>query len=138
MRRGDGFVKHVHALTDGLGVHAAINISDHDTAANISCTVTRIHGIVVQVAQPSKVSIDFQEFVFRDIHVRGTLIAGQEHSQQAIRCGKIMHPGRNELVLLYGLHEIPKMIELAHSGMMKGKAVCVVDKAQADMEKGIV
>ena len=39
-----------------------------------------------------------------------------------------------ETNIFYGLDEVPKMVELAHSGKMKGKAVCVVDKAEFEKE----
>ncbi len=130
-------VKGVQALTDGLGVHAAINVSEHETAATTACAVTRMHGTMVQVAQPDKVCIDFPELIFRDIRVKGTLIAGQEYSQQMLE-DVAKYNIKVETNLFYGLDQVPKMVELAHSGKMKGKAVCVVDKAELDKDKASV
>ncbi|KAK5191869.1 hypothetical protein LTR92_008450 [Exophiala xenobiotica] len=130
-------VKDVQSLTDGLGVHAAINVSEHETAATTACSVTRMHGTMVQVAQPDQVCIDFQELIFRDIRVKGTLIAGQEYSQQMLE-DVAKYNIKVETNLFYGLDQVPKMVELAHSGKMKGKAVCVVDKAELDKENASV
>jgi propanol-preferring alcohol dehydrogenase len=133
----DTLVKKVQELTDGLGVHASVNVSTHETAATTACAVTRMHRIMVQVAQPDKVCVDFQELIFRDIRIKGTLIAGQEYSQQMLE-DVAKHKIKVETNLFYGLEEVPKMVELAHSGKMKGKAVCVVDKEALDSEKASV
>ena len=45
------------------------------------------------------------------------------------------HGVKVETNIFYGLEEVPKMVELAHSGKMSGKAVCVVDKAEFEKEK---
>jgi D-arabinose 1-dehydrogenase-like Zn-dependent alcohol dehydrogenase len=96
--------------------------------------------------------VPFQELVFRDIHIKGTLIAGQEYSQQMLN-DAAKHGVKVETNIFNGLDEVPKMIELAHSGKMAGKAVstrafgansmpltmspqvCVVDKEEFDKEK---
>ena len=44
------------------------------------------------------------------------------------------HNVKVETNLFYGLDQVPKMVELAHSGKMKGKAVCVVDKEELEKE----
>lgn len=127
-------VKKIQGLTDGLGVHAAINVSEHETSADLACEVTRMHGYMIQVAQPDRVSIAFQQLIFRDIRVKGTLIAGQEYSQQMLD-DVAKHNIKVETNLFYGLDEVPKMVELAHSGKMRGKAVCVVDNDELKKEK---
>ncbi|EXJ93967.1 hypothetical protein A1O1_02360 [Capronia coronata CBS 617.96] len=130
-------VKDVKALTDGLGVHAAINVSDHETAADTACAVTRMHGTMVQTAQPDRVCVAFQELVFRDIRIKGTLIAGQEYSQQMLD-DVARYDIKVKTNVFYGLEEVTKMVELAHSGKMQGKAVCVVDRAEFEKEKATV
>lgn len=65
----------VRKVTEGKGAHATLNVSDHETAAAISAAVTRIHGVVVQIAQPPQVSVPFAELVFRDIKLHGSLIS---------------------------------------------------------------
>ena len=130
-------VEEVKKLTDGLGVEAVCNTSEHDSSAALSCAITRMHGTVVQVAQPKTVSVPFQELIFRDIRLIGTLIGGGEISQEMIDVA-----GKNnisvETNIFHGLNEVPKMVELAHSGKMSGKAVVVVDEEAVKAEKGKV
>lgn len=137
-RKGkESVVKDIQALTDGLGVEAAVNVSEHETAAGLSCAITRMHGRMVQVAQPDNVSVPFHELIFRDIRIVGTLISGQEQAQEMLDLvarNKI----RVETNVFHGLHEVQKMVDLSHSGKMKGKAVCVVDEEAVDAEKGKV
>ena len=135
-RKGkDEVVKGVQALTDGLGVEAAVNTSEHETAAGLSCAITRMHGLMVQVAQPDNVVIPFTELIFRDIKVVGTLISGQEQAQDMLNL-VAEHGIRVEKNVFHGLNEVPKMVELSHSGKMKGKAVCVVDEKAIQDEGG--
>lgn len=75
----------------------------------------------------------FQELIFRDIHIIGTLIAGQEISQQMLN-DAAAHNVQVKTNIFHGLQEVPKMVELAHSGKMKGKAVCVVDSEVFERE----
>ena len=137
-RKGkEALVKDVQALTEGLGVEAAINTSEHETAAGFSCAITRMHGRMVQVAQPNEVKIPFQELIFRDIRVVGTLISGQEQAQDMLKlvADNKIHVEKN---IFHGLNEVPKMVELSHSGKMSGKAVCIVDEELVEAEKGKV
>lgn len=130
-------VKRVQNLTGGLGVEAAINVSEHETAAGFSCAITRMHGRMVQVAQPDEVKIPFAELIFRDIRVVGSLIAGAEQSQEMLNfCAE--KKIKVETNVFHGLEEVPKMVELSHSGRMKGKAVVVVDEEEIQKEKGKV
>jgi propanol-preferring alcohol dehydrogenase len=137
-RKGKAAVaKEVQALTEGLGVEAAINTSEHETAAPLSCAITRIHGRMVQVAQPDMVCIPFPELIFRDIRIVGTMISGQEQAQDMLNLvaeNKI----QVEVNVFHGLKEVPRMVDLSHSGKMKGKAVCVVDEKAIEEEKGKV
>jgi alcohol dehydrogenase, propanol-preferring len=122
-------VEQAQALTGGLGVDCTINVSEHDTSAALSCAITRMHGTLVQVAQPAMVSVPFTELIFRNITIKGTLVAGQEVSQEMLN--EVGRAGIDvETKLFYGLDKVPEMVELAHSGKLKGKAVCVVDEAQ--------
>ena len=127
-------VKQVKDLTGGEGVEAAINLSEHETAAPLACAVTRMHGRMVQVAQPANVSVPFLELIFRDIRIVGSLICGPQQAQDMLNLvadKKI----KVEVNVYHGLHEVPKMVELSHSGKMKGKAVCIVDEEVISKEK---
>ena len=138
-RKGkDKVVKEVQELTpDGLGVDAAINVSEHETAAPMACAVTKMHQRMVQVAQPDNVSVPFQELIFRDIRIVGSLIAGSEQSQDMLNLVS-KHKIKVETNVFHGLDKVPEMVHLSHSGKMKGKAVCVVDEEAIEQEKGKV
>ena len=124
--------KQIQELTGGEGADATINLSEHETAAPLGCAITKMHGNMVQIAQPAMVSVPFQELIFRDIRVIGSLVAGQEQSQEMLDL--VAKNGiKVEKNLFYGLKEVPKMLELAHSGKMKGKAMCVVDDSQVNV-----
>ncbi|KAK5071173.1 hypothetical protein LTR64_007677 [Lithohypha guttulata] len=129
-RKGkDEVVKQIQELTGGDGADATINLSEHETAAPLACAVTKMHGNMIQISQPAIVSIPFAELVFRDVRVKGSLVAGQDQSQAMLDLvGKAGI--KVETNIFNGLNEVPKMIDLAHSGKMKGKAVCAVDKSQ--------
>jgi propanol-preferring alcohol dehydrogenase len=66
-------VEEVRKVTGGEGADATLNVSDHKTAAALAAAVTKMHGFMIQIAQPPEVSIPFAEFVFRDIRVHGSL-----------------------------------------------------------------
>lgn len=53
-RKGDEeVVKEVQKVTEGRGADATLNLSDADTAAGLACKVTKMHGLMVQIAQVS-------------------------------------------------------------------------------------
>lgn len=89
---------------------------------------------MIQVAQPERVSIAFQQLIFRDIQVKGSLIADKDDSQQMLD-DVSKYNIKVETNLFYGLDEVPKMVELAHSGKMRGKAICVIDDDELKKEK---
>ncbi|KAL4873482.1 hypothetical protein BDV12DRAFT_192464 [Aspergillus spectabilis] len=109
-----------------IGVNATINLSDHETAAALACAITRPHGTLAQAAQPERVSVPFGEFIVRDITIKWTMFAGVKVSQQMLQetsqCGHLA-----EVTAFQGLLKVPKMLELARSGKLKGKVICVVD-----------
>lgn len=119
-------VERTQQVTDGLGVDATINVSDHATAAALSCAITRPHGTVVQVAQPENVSVPFAEIIVRDITIKGTMYGGVEDSRQMLDEAS-RHGVQAETVAFQGLQEVPKLLDFASSGRLKGKAICIVD-----------
>lgn len=122
-------VKAIQELTGGAGVDATINLSEHETAAPLACAITKMHGNMVQISQPAIVNIPFQELIFRDIRVISSLIADQSQSQAMLDLvGKAGI--KVEVNKFDGLEKATEIIHLAHSGKMKGKAVCIVDKSQ--------
>jgi propanol-preferring alcohol dehydrogenase len=72
----DKVVEEVKKVTNGEGVVATVNVSDAKNAMATSCAITKMHGTVIQIAQPPDVTIPFHELIFRDIRIRGKLVAG--------------------------------------------------------------
>ncbi|KAI9701392.1 MAG: hypothetical protein M1820_006483 [Bogoriella megaspora] len=127
-------VKEVREATGGEGVEATVNVSDAEGAAGLSAAIARLHGLVLQIAQPNNVSIPFEEIVFRDIRIRGSLICSPKEAVEmldAVAKYKIsVHTNP-----FYGLDKIHDLVELAHSGKMKGKGIIIVDEEQVKAER---
>lgn len=70
-------VQEVQKVTGGKGADATLNVSDHEMAAATAAAVTKIHGVLVQIAQPPSVSVPFAELIFRDIRIHGSLTSEQ-------------------------------------------------------------
>ncbi|KAI9818163.1 MAG: hypothetical protein M1827_000788 [Pycnora praestabilis] len=123
----DKVVEEVGKVTNGEGADATLCLSDADSAAGLACAVTKMHGTMVQIAQPLNVSIPFREFIFRDIKVHGSLIASRKEAQRMLKLvGE--HSITVETNPFYGLKEVPHLVELAHSGKIKGKGVVIIDE----------
>lgn len=146
----DSAVKHVWKATQNKGVSATINLSDATSAAALACAVTRKHGRMVQVAQvcvyipkhpiylsltnstflqPVEVKIPYRELIFRDICVVGSLTASPKQTQEMLEFA-VQYGIKVKTNVYHGLREIPKMVKDAHSGLMKGKSVVVIDSTQ--------
>lgn len=130
----DKVVDEVKKVTNNEGVAATINVSDAEKAMATSCAVTRMHGTVFQIAQPPTVSIPFQELIFRDIRVRGSLICSAQEAADMLAL-VAEHGISVNTNAFKGLGEIEELIELAESGKMKGKGVVVMDEEQVKREK---
>lgn len=51
-RKGDeALVEEVKKVTGGMGADATVNVSDAKTAAATACAVTKMHGLMIQIAQ---------------------------------------------------------------------------------------
>ncbi|KAL9041738.1 MAG: hypothetical protein Q9214_004005 [Letrouitia sp. 1 TL-2023] len=122
-------VSDVMQVTNNLGADSTINVSDAKDAAALACAVTKLHGNMIQIAQPPEVSIPFPEFIFRDIRVLGSLIASPGQSQRMLDF-VAEHGITVKTNPFFGLQEIPKLTELAHSGKLAGKGVIIVDEEE--------
>ena len=128
--------KEVKDVTGGAGADSSICISDHADAVAISAACTRMHGTVVQIAQPENISLPFAEIIFRDIKIHGSLICSAQESVSMLDC--IAKHGITVTTNPFdGLEKIGELTELAHGGKIKGKAVIVVDPEQIEREKEI-
>ncbi|KAI4202487.1 MAG: hypothetical protein LQ348_001493 [Seirophora lacunosa] len=127
-------VEEVRKVTNGLGVDSALTISDAPDAAALACAITKMHGTMVQIAQPPNVSIPFAELIFRDVRVHGSLIAPRYEAQRMLD-----FVAENKITVktnpFFGLQEIPNLVELAHSGKMAGKGVVIVDEDEIRKEE---
>ncbi|KAL9112146.1 MAG: hypothetical protein Q9227_003523 [Pyrenula ochraceoflavens] len=123
----DSVVQEVAKVTNDRRAEATVNVSDHADAAGLACAVTRLHGTMVQIAQPEKVCIPFNQFVFRDVRVKGSLVSSKAEAADMLNTVAELGIEVNSNIF-HGLHQIPKLVELAHSGKMAGKGMIVVDE----------
>ncbi|KUJ22351.1 GroES-like protein [Mollisia scopiformis] len=127
-------VEEVKKVTNGKLADATLNVSDHESAAATGAAVTKMHGILLQIAQPTNVSVPFEEFVFRDIRVHGSLICSRGECQKMLEV-----VSKNNIKVktnaFKGIKEVPKAVELAHSGKMQGKPVILIDERAIEDEK---
>ncbi|PQE03441.1 alcohol dehydrogenase protein [Rutstroemia sp. NJR-2017a BBW] len=108
-------VEEVKNATGGMGADATINVSDHTTAAATAVAVTKM-------PQPENVCIPMPDLIFRDIRIHGSLIVSK-------------HDIKVHTNPFNGLEEVPKAVELARSGKMKGKPVVLIDGKAIEKEK---
>ncbi|KAK4615655.1 Alcohol dehydrogenase [Fulvia fulva] len=136
-RKGkDEVVKEVHKVTNGMGVDSTVTLSDHKDAAAIGCAITKMHGTMVQIAQPDNIEIPFPEIIFRDIRIIGSLISSADESKSMLEI--IANHGITVTTHPFeGLDKIGELVELVHTGKLKGKAIIIVDKEQIEHEKKI-
>lgn len=133
----DKLAEEVGKVTGGeggaAGAKATLVVSDAMAAAATSCKITRMHGTIVQIAQPPTVNIPFADLVFRDIRVKGSLISNPQEAREMLDIvGK--HGISVKTNPVHGIKEIPKLVELAHGGKMQGKGIVVIDQAQIDKQ----
>ena len=136
-RKGkDQVVQEIQSITNGQGADATICISDHPDAASISCGATKMHGTMIMIAQPNTVSIPFQELIFRDVRIRGSLLCSQKEGDDMLACVRD-HDIKVRTNVFAGLESIHDLVEMVHSGKIKGKAAIIVDEGQMEAEKKI-
>jgi len=81
------------------------------------------------VLQPTNVSVPFHELVFRDVRIKGSLICSRNEAQRMLEM-VAKYDISVKTNPFFGLKEIPKLLELAHSGKMAGKGVVIVDEEE--------
>ncbi|KAF7913849.1 uncharacterized protein EAF01_000255 [Botrytis porri] len=136
-------IEDVQKVTGGLGADSTLNVSDHKSAAATAVAVTKrladpkfakIDGTMIQIAQPGKISVPFEDVIFRDIRIHGSLVGSRGEAQKMLELVS-KHNIKIQTNSFKGLGEIPKAVELAHSGRMKGKPVIIVDDEAIEREK---
>ncbi|KAF7937799.1 uncharacterized protein EAE97_007595 [Botrytis byssoidea] len=127
-------IEDVERVTGGHRANSTLNVSDHESAAATAVAVTKRHGTMIQIAQPEKISVPFEDVIFRDIRIHGSLVGSQGEAQKMLELVS-KHNIKIQTNPFKGLGEIPKAVELAHSGRMKGKPVIIVDDEAIEREK---
>ena len=84
--------------------------------------------------QPDEVSVPFPELIFRDIRIEGSIIISKNMAKEMLQV-VADHNITVKTNPLPGLKKIPELLELAHSGRMKGKGIIIVDEEQIEEEK---
>jgi D-arabinose 1-dehydrogenase-like Zn-dependent alcohol dehydrogenase len=116
------------------GVDATVCISDHPDATALACAVTKMHGLVIQIALPEKVMVPYEEFIFRDIKIHGSLVCSPEESKVVV--GDVAKYGiQVKTNVFHGLNNVQMLIDFVKKGKMTGKAVVVIDSEQLEQEK---
>ncbi|TVY57065.1 alcohol dehydrogenase, partial [Lachnellula cervina] len=136
-------VEEVKQITGGQGAEVTLNVSDHETAAALGAAITKMHGLLVQIAQPPNVSVPFAELVFRDIKILennsewGSTLTSEGSREEIKKMLEVVskHNIKVKTNPFYGIKELPKAIELAHSGKMQGKPVILIDNQAIEKEK---
>lgn len=130
----DAVIKVVHGVTNSQGADSTINLSDNSTAAGLACAVTKMHGTMIQIAQPDEVSVPFTELIFRDVRIHGSLVSSAEESKTMLDI-IAKHGVKAKTNAFYGLDKIGDLVDMVHDGKILGKAVIVVDPEQLEAEK---
>ena len=75
-----------------------------------------------------------EQFIFRDIRVHGSLLCSRTDAQRMLNlvAEKNITVNTNPF---FGLTELPKLLDLAHSGKMAGKGILIIDEKEADHVK---
>ncbi|KAK3351156.1 hypothetical protein B0H65DRAFT_506611 [Neurospora tetraspora] len=119
------------------GVDATVNLSDADDAAGLACAITKMHGLMVQVAQPLEVKIPFMELIIRDVRIKGSLQCSGEESEELLRF-VAEHGVKVKMTPFYGLDQVEELEKVVSSGKLQGRAAIIVDPHQLQQEKEIV
>ena len=117
------------AMGGGKGADATINLSDADGAAAMACSVTKMHGVMLQMALPTGVKIFFAELIFRDIRVQSSLISSPLEASEMLDV-VAKNNIRVKVNTFGGLDAVHDMVDYIHSGKMQGKAILVIDRGQ--------
>ena len=119
-------VEEMKKVTDGNGVDCAITITEALDAAAMACAITKVHGLMIQLAQTTNVTIPFHELIFRDFRIHSSLTAPRYEAQLMLDF-VAEHEICVKTDVSLGLQEIPKLLDLVQNGRMVGKGVVVVD-----------
>ena len=102
------------------GVDATLVLTDAIPAYKYALAITKKHGTMVVVGLPLEpIPIKFNDLVFRDVTVRGSLLATIESARRMVKF--VAQHGIKSELRTYSLEEVPtKLWEDFHSPNMKG------------------
>jgi alcohol dehydrogenase, propanol-preferring len=75
------------------------------------------------------------EFLFRDIHVSGSLMASQKETEDMLNA-VVEHNIHLENNVFKGLDEIPRAVEMLQNVQYRGKACFIVDPNAEGVQRG--
>lgn len=110
-------VKQIQAVTGGNGADSTVVLADHKDACALGCASTKMHGTLVQIAQPDIIEIPFPEIIFRDIRIVGSLISSADESAEMMKViaehgiSVTTHPFQG----LDKIHELTELGKLLHT-----------------------
>ncbi|KAH7632752.1 hypothetical protein B0T09DRAFT_371457 [Sordaria sp. MPI-SDFR-AT-0083] len=119
------------------GVDATDSLSDADDAAGLACAITKMHGLVVQVAQPLEVKIPFIELILRDVRIKGSLQCSGKESEELLKVFSD-HEVKVKMTPFYGLDQVEELEKVVSSGKLQGRAAIIIDPHQLQHEKEMV
>ncbi|KAF9878438.1 putative alcohol dehydrogenase [Colletotrichum karsti] len=108
---------------------ATIVLSDAEAALHTGMVITKGHGLVVEVAQPSRVNFPFQEMIFRDIRLMGSNLSSRSELADLVKF-VVEHDVKLETTVFRGLQSLKDVYELSEAGTSAGKIVVVIDEDQ--------
>lgn len=117
------------AATGGFGADCTISLSFARESTALACAITRMHGTVIQVAEPEVVEIPPDELVFRDIRIRSTLIASGDESREMLEF-LAKHEIHVDTKPFYGLDKIFELVDWTNQSTSIGKACLIIDQDQ--------
>jgi propanol-preferring alcohol dehydrogenase len=78
--------------------------------------------------QPKEVSIPFEEYIFRDVRVKGSFLCSQKEAEEMLQC-VVDHDIHIEKNIFHGLDQVPTAVEALKTGAYRGKGVIVIEGA---------
>lgn len=125
------------AITEFIGddkIKATIVLSNHDTACDTACTITRRHGTIIQVAQPPRVSFDFGAIIFKDLHFQGSMISSQGEFRDMVDF-VLKHKIWVKTTVYEGIESVNTVLADARQGNVSGKLVVVLDRDAVEEDR---
>ncbi|KAL2802414.1 chaperonin 10-like protein [Aspergillus granulosus] len=112
--------------SDYPGLDATVLATDHPAAFELAAALTRKHGTMVLLGQPQKgITMSYQNTIFRDIKLVGSLIADTADAQAFI---KLFHKNRLQVQIKeWRLDQAEEMRQAYLAGKTNGKNVVVLN-----------